>query len=184
MTTTLHDFETSKAVGSAPAVQAIVDQALRALHGGDIEIARLKQRATQAAGRDIAVHLPGGDPLYYDEKFDQYDNARVVLEYMSDEARKSPGWVCKPLRIHGIIYVKPVCVPPTVHIWPFDLLRRAWQLKGEEWKACAADRNNPHFRAVRARNVQGFTTLGVALDIRHVEYALRLASTFRAESAA
>jgi len=85
----------------------------------------------QRAGIDRYVHLHGGKILKVDEKVREKDWGDIALEFWSDEQRRKPGWVAKPLDCDYIAYaVEPTQV---CYLLPFQTLRSAWKDNCREW---------------------------------------------------
>jgi hypothetical protein len=55
----------------------------------------------------------------------------ILLEQWSDEARRVPGWVQKPLACDFIAYA--FAPSRRCYLLPVALLQRAWRLNGREW---------------------------------------------------
>ncbi|WP_415642459.1 hypothetical protein [Sphingomonas antarctica] len=85
-----------------------------------------------------------------DEKIRTQDWPDILLEQWSDEARRSPGWVQKPLACDFIAYAyapSGVCF-----LMPIVPLQRAWRQHGRLWIGLYGQR--------RAQNV-GYTSVSV-----------------------
>ncbi len=92
----------------------------------------------QREGIDRGVMLSNTKQIFIDEKVrgrskktgEVYDD--IALEYLSDNARNTPGWVCKPLRADFIAYlIAPLGI---CHLLPVIQLQSAWVKHGEQWK--------------------------------------------------
>ena len=120
----------------------------------------------QRGGIDRQVLLTDGTVLKIDEKARRTAYPDFCLEYWSDEARRIPGWVAKPLTCDFIAYA---FVPTrTCYLLPFQLLRGAWRDHHAEWVE--------RYRRVEARN-RGYVTVSVAVPIPVVMEALATAMT-------
>jgi hypothetical protein len=86
----------------------------------------------QRAGIDRMLVLPCGRSFGIDEKVREKEYGDVLLEFMSDKARKQPGWVVKPLLAEYIAYA--VAPSGRCHLFPTLTLQRAWRHLGEGWK--------------------------------------------------
>lgn len=85
----------------------------------------------QRAGVDRVLTLACGRTYTVDEKVRAEDWPDILLEQWSDEARRSPGWVQKPLACDFIAYAyapSGVC-----YLLPVAPLQRAWRLHGRQW---------------------------------------------------
>lgn len=104
----------------------------------------------QRAGVDRVITLACGRTYTVDEKVRSEDWNDILLEQWSDEERRVPGWVQKPLACDFIAYAyapSGVCyLLPVVH------LQRAWRQHGRTWIAEYGQR--------RAQNV-GYVSVSV-----------------------
>lgn len=109
----------------------------------------------QRAGIDRVLTLACGRTYTVDEKVRTADWPDVLLEQWSDEARRAPGWVQKPLACDFIAYAyapSGVCI-----LMPVAPLQRAWRQRGREW----IDR----YGTLRAQN-PGYVSVGVPVPRR------------------
>jgi hypothetical protein len=104
----------------------------------------------QRAGVDRTIYLPFGGKLRFDEKKRRKDYGDILIEYMSNDRTKSPGWIAKPLQINYIAYA--FMDTRRVLFIPFAELQAVWQEHGENWKA--------KYGTVPAKNAT-YTTLSV-----------------------
>jgi hypothetical protein len=85
----------------------------------------------QRGGVDRVLTLACGRTYTVDEKVRAEDWPDILLEQWSDEARRVPGWVQKPLACDFIAYAyapSGVC-----YLLPVVPLQRAWRQHGREW---------------------------------------------------
>ena len=85
----------------------------------------------QRGGIDRLLTLSCGRTYAVDEKVRTEDWPDILLEQWSDEARRSPGWVQKPLACDFIAYgfaPSGVC-----YLLPVAPLQRAWRQHGRQW---------------------------------------------------
>ena len=104
----------------------------------------------QRGGVDRVLTLACGRVYTVDEKVRTEDWPDVLLEQWSDEARRSPGWVQKPLAADFIAYAyapSRVC-----YLLPVVPLQRAWRQHGREWIK--------RYGQVRAQNI-GYVSVSV-----------------------
>lgn len=85
----------------------------------------------QRGGIDRLLTLACGRTYTVDEKVRTADWPDVLLERWSDEARKVPGWVQKPLAVDFIAYAWAPAA--TCVIIPVAALQRAWRQHGRAW---------------------------------------------------
>lgn len=112
----------------------------------------------QRAGIDRSVILSNSKQLLVDEKARErnkktgrvYDD--IALEYLSDEARRTPGWVCKALRADYIAYA--ILPLGKCYLLPVIQLQMAWARFGADWIE--------RFPKVRAEN-PGYWTVSVGV---------------------
>lgn len=85
----------------------------------------------QRGGIDRLLTLACGRTYTVDEKVRTADWPDVLLERWSDEARKAPGWVQKPLAADYIAYA--FAPAGTCILMPVPALQRAWRQHGRQW---------------------------------------------------
>lgn len=85
----------------------------------------------QRGGIDRLLTLACGRTYTVDEKIRTEDWPDVPLERWSDEVRKSPGWVQKPLAADFIAYAHAPAA--TCVLMPVPALQRAWRQHGRSW---------------------------------------------------
>lgn len=106
----------------------------------------------QRAGIDRVLTLADGRTITIDEKVRKEAWPDFALERWSDEKRRVPGWMQKPLACDFIAYIY---VPTkTCYLLPYLPLRLAWLAHGREWVE--------KYREVRANN-DGYVTVSVAV---------------------
>ena len=110
----------------------------------------------QRGGIDRMLTLQCGRTISIDEKVREKDYGDILLERWSDEDRREPGWIQKPLACEFIAYA----VVPTCKCWllPTLSLQRAWRLFGREW-----DRKYPTCRAANEYRGRKWTTVSIAV---------------------
>lgn len=113
----------------------------------------------QRLGVDRTVVLSNGKCIAIDEKVRDVDYGDILLEYWSNEERRVPGWVCKPLLCDFIAYaVKPA---GKCFLLPVPALQLAWQIHGDEWRT--------KWKRIEAVNRVGaghYTTVSVGVPIK------------------
>jgi hypothetical protein len=85
----------------------------------------------QRGGIDRVLTLECGRTYTVDEKVRMEEWPDILLERWSDEARRTPGWVQKPLACDFIAYAfapSGIC-----YLLPVAPLQRAWRQHGKEW---------------------------------------------------
>jgi hypothetical protein len=85
----------------------------------------------QRAGIDRLLTLACGRTFTVDEKIRTEDWPDVLLERWSDEARRKPGWVQKPLACDFVAYA--YAPAGTCVLLPVPALQRAWRQHGRQW---------------------------------------------------
>lgn len=124
----------------------------------------------QRAGVDRSVILQHSKQILIDEKarFKPYKD--ILLEYVSNDRRETPGWVCKPLLADYIAYA--VLPLGQGYLLPVIQLQQAWLQHGDDWQSI--------YGTVRAVN-RGYVTLNVAVPVKvlfpAIGAALRLTFT-------
>jgi hypothetical protein len=108
----------------------------------------------QRAGIDRRVVLGCGRIISVDEKVRDKDWPDILLERWSDEERKIPGWVQKPLLCDFIAYA---FIPSRrCYLFPTLTLQRAWRKHGRDWIST--------YREVRAIN-RNYVTVSIPVPI-------------------
>lgn len=120
---------------------------------------------SQRRGIDRLVHLSNGRTLQVDEKKRENDWPDILLEYISVDTTGAPGWIEKDLDIDYLAYA--FMPSKTVYLFPWLLLKRAWDYYGEQWIE--------EYKRVEARN-KGYTTISVAVPIKTLQNAVTTAS--------
>lgn len=115
----------------------------------------------QRGGIDRVLTLACGRVYTVDEKVRTNDWPDILLEQWSDEERRKPGWVQKPLACDFIAYA--FAPSRRCYLLPVALLQRAWRLNGREWIEAHGQR--------RARNV-GYVTANVPVPLSELERAM------------
>lgn len=104
----------------------------------------------QRGGVDRVLTLTCGRTYTVDEKLRADDWDDVLLEQWSDESRKVPGWIQKPLACDFIAYA--YAPSGRCYLLPVAPLQRAWRQHGRTWVAQYGQR--------RAQN-PGYVSVGV-----------------------
>lgn len=106
----------------------------------------------QRMGVDRVVYLSSGHTLHIDEKTRRKDYGDILIEYLSNDRYNTPGWIEKDLSMDYLAYA----VLPTrkVFLFPWQPLRRAWQLNKSQWLAEYPTRSAPN---------SGYNTLNLAI---------------------
>jgi hypothetical protein len=108
----------------------------------------------QRGGIDRLLTLSSGKTFTVDEKIRSRDWPDILLEVWSDEARRTPGWIQKPLACDFIAYA--FAPSRRCYLLPVAPLQRAWCSDGGAWTETYGYR--------RARNV-GYITASVPVPI-------------------
>ena len=102
----------------------------------------------QRQGIDRSIILNNSKQVLIDEKV-RFRNKitgkiynDIALEYMSDEKRGIPGWVCKPLLCDFIAYA--IAPLGKCYLLPVQQLQQAWAVNNKEWLK--------EYRTIRAEN--------------------------------
>lgn len=86
----------------------------------------------QRGGIDRVLTLACGRTYTVDEKIRTNEWPDILLEEWSDEARRAPGWVQKPLACDFIAYA--FAPSRRCYLLPVAPLQRAWRLRSAEWQ--------------------------------------------------
>jgi hypothetical protein len=151
----LHDFHTSLALSqSFSEAPWWLDMYRRAFPSLESAVNVRKDGWAQRGGIDRVLTLACGRTITIDEKVRTNEWPDILLEQWSDEARRSPGWVQKPLACDLIAYA--FAPSGRCYLLPVMLLQRAWRLNGRGWIATFGQR--------RARNA-GYVSTNVPVPI-------------------
>lgn len=171
MSVAVHNFEESLARSHAQADAQWWNEVYRRAWPSLVTSASIRDDGfAQRGGIDRIVVLNSGRQITIDEKVREQDWPDVLLEQWSDEQRKKPGWIQKPLACEYIAYAY---IPSrTCLLFPTLTLQRAWRLHGRDWIS--------KYPTVRARN-SGYVTASVPVprkvlfdaiaDAMHVEWS-------------
>ncbi len=146
-----HDFHERLAFSQAASDEPFWEAVYRKAFVG---FKRMEQIDGDRDGTDRIVHLDNGDGIRVDEKKREKVYQDIILEHISNTVSETPGWIEKDLTIDYLAYAfMPI---KRVYLFPWLMLRRAWDHYGEEWKAT--------YRMIRAKN-KGYWTFSVAVPI-------------------
>jgi hypothetical protein len=121
----------------------------------------------QRRGIDRLVYLKNDVVVRIDEKVRDDDYGDIILEYLSDEARGTLGWVAKDGACDYIAYA--IAPSRTCYLLPFRQLRAAWQKNGDLWIK--------NYGSKRAEN-KGYNTVFVPVPVNQLFGALANAMRF------
>ena len=160
----MHDFAESLAASHSASDLPIWEEIYRASFLGFSTMVDHRQDGEhQRAGIDRSVILENSKQILIDEKV-RWRNAitgkvydDIALEYWSNQERKVPGWVCKPLRADYIAYA--IAPLGKCYLLPVMQLQLAWDRCGEYWIE--------QFHSVKAKN-NGYTTVSVGVPVADV----------------
>jgi len=117
----------------------------------------------QRQGVDRSITLANSKQILVDEKVRGRNKITgviygdIALEYMSDEERKIPGWVCKSLLADYIAYaIAPV---GKCYLLPVLQLQQAWERHKAEWLT------GKPIRAHNRYNGRTWVTLSVGVPV-------------------
>lgn len=161
----IHDFRTSLAESHAYADAPWWEKVYRrAFHEIRSMVSVRDDGWAQRGGIDRVITLACGRTIKIDEKVRKEDWPDILLERWSDEQRKIPGWVQKPLACEFIAYA--LIPSQKCYLLPTLTLQSAWRQFGPTW--CS------QYRPIRARN-NGYVTLSVAVPTDVLLSAIRSA---------
>lgn len=160
---TVHNFRDSLAVSHAHSDAPWWGDVYRTVFG-DRLISMIDLRDdgwAQRGGIDRQLILADGTVLKVDEKVRKEDWPDILLEIWSDEARKTPGWMLKPLTCDFIAYA---FIPSrTCYLLPYQLLKSAFEKnKNEWWRDYGEPPGYENLRLKRAKN-RGYVTASMAV---------------------
>ncbi len=115
----------------------------------------------QHLGIDRVITLASGKTLYIDEKKRRGSWSDILLEYVSADTTRSPGWMEKQLQIDYLAYA--FMDTQRVYLYPWQLLRRAWLHYKDQWLS--------QYKTIEAVN-RNYKTLSVAVPITELRRAV------------
>lgn len=115
----------------------------------------------QRGGIDRVITLACGRTYTIDEKVRAHEWPDILLEQWSDEERRKPGWVQKPLACDFIAYA--FAPSRRCYLLPVALLQRAWRANGRQWIGRYGQR--------RALNI-GYVTTSVPVPLNEMAQAM------------
>jgi len=153
--TKAHDFATSLALSNSYAdAPWWLDIYRRAFPSLVSAVSVRDDGWAQRGGIDRVLTLACGRTYSVDEKVRTNDWPDILLEQWSDEGRRSPGWVQKPLACDFIAYA--FAPSRKCYLLPVVPLQRAWRQRGRHWVE--------QFGQRRARN-PGYVSASVPVPI-------------------
>lgn len=108
----------------------------------------------QRHGIDRTLILSSGKAIYIDEKVRRENYGDILLEYVSNDKKNTPGWCEKPLFCDYIAYA--VLPNNTCYMLPVEPLQTAWGRNKKEW----IDKYG-----IKTAKNQGYQTLNCPLPI-------------------
>lgn len=160
--TRVHEFATSLALSQAYSEAPWwLDMYRRAFPSLQSAVSVRNDGWAQRAGIDRVLTLSCGRTVTVDEKVRMNEWPDILLEQWSDEARRSPGWVQKPLGCDLIAYA--FAQSGRCYLLPVLLLQRAWRLNGRGWISAYGQR--------RARNI-GYVSTSVPVPLATLMQAM------------
>jgi len=157
-----HDFATSLALSQAFAEAPWwLDFYRRAFPSLASAVSVRDDGWAQRGGIDRILTLACGRVYSIDEKVRTSEWPDILLEQWSDEERRVPGWVQKPLACDFIAYA--FAPSKRCYLLPVPLLQRAWRMNGRAWIERHGQR--------RAQN-RGYVSTSVPVPIAELKAAI------------
>lgn len=167
----VHDFKQkltwSQAASDEPFWNAVYRKAFPDMVS---HVAQTGDVPAQRLGIDRHIILTNGVTLRVDEKKRERDYADILLEFVSNDVTRTPGWIEKQLQIDYLAYA--FMPSQRVYLFPWLLLRRAWLHYKADWLKT--------YRKVVAQN-QGYRTHSVAVPIKVLQRAVQTAALIKLE---
>ncbi len=157
----VHDFQESLEKGGniihRPFFTAVYEKAF--YNYDHCHVTRSGDTIAQKKGCDVIIYLTNDRVYRIDEKLRYEFWNDILLEYMSSDRTKSPGWIEKDL---GIDYLNYAFVyQKQSYLFPWQQLKIAWDENKTKWMALAESKQDG-FRIVPAQN-DTYTTLSCAV---------------------
>jgi hypothetical protein len=172
-----HDFATSHAIGADSKHWPTFDAAYRVKFGAEIEISARNNDPNLAnrLGCDVCVWDKATNKHYFiDEKVRTKDYSDILLEYVSNDRTRAPGWIISGGQNDYVAFLFPA---GRVFIYEMAALRSVWRAWGDKFIKRGAARLDG-YRLISAANSSGYNTLSVAVPIAKIDGALALATKF------
>jgi hypothetical protein len=127
----------------------------------------------QRNGIDRSIVLDNSKQVLIDEKVrgrnaitgKVYDD--IALEYVSDDRRNEPGWVCKPLLCDYIAYA--IAPLGRCYLLPVVQLQEAWNQNGDRW---LSEASRGEFRRIIVAKNRSWNTLSVNVTVSELFSAI------------
>lgn len=113
--------------------------------------------ASQYNGVDRIIYLENGKTLTIDEKVRSKDYDDILLEFISNDQKNTPGWIEKDLSIDYLAYA--FLPSKTAYLFDWRMLALAWAQNKEAWK--------DNYKIAKAENLH-YTTHSVCVPIREI----------------
>ena len=130
-----------------------------------------KKSEAQFRGVDRLIYLANDSILRIDEKKREKSYPDILLEYLSNSEKNSPGWIEKDLAIDFLAYA--FMPDKRVYLFPWLLLKRTWRYFREDWIKKSED-NKEGFRIVKADNFY-YDTYSIAVPLEILLSKIRCA---------
>jgi hypothetical protein len=157
----MHDFTTSLAASHAVSDAPFWSEIYAKAFPGGVMVDHRQDGEHQRVGVDRSIIMPNSKQILVDEKARFTDYGDILVEYWSDEARRIPGWVCKPLRCDFIAYA--IVPRGWCYLLPVLPLQSAWQRHGQKWIE--------QYKRIEAKN-RGYITVSVGVPIQDLFSAI------------
>lgn len=132
-----------------------------------------KKCRSQEVGVDRIIYLENGKTVTVDEKIRSEVYNDILLEYISNDTKNTPGWMEKDLTIDYLAYAfLPIL---TAYLFDWRMLKRAWNFHKEKWK-------NKYFNPKAPNN--GYITISVAVPIDDLRNACSIAAIIKLDDKA
>jgi hypothetical protein len=114
----------------------------------------LKKCNSQDKGVDRIIYLDNLKVITIDEKIRREEWKDILLEYLSNDRKNTPGWMEKDLAIDYIAYA--FLVPQIVYLFDWRILKLAWDKNKLLWQKTYGTKTAPN---------QGYNTLSIPVPI-------------------
>lgn len=113
--------------------------------------------ASQYNGVDRIIYLENGKTLTIDEKIRSKNYDDILLEFISNDKKNTPGWMEKDLAIDYLAYA--FLPSKTAYLFDWRMLKLAWASYKQAWK--------DNYKIAKAENEHYFTH-SVCVPIREL----------------
>lgn len=162
-----HNFDKSYTASKGDVVQQRINDSYHIFFRN---IANIKRPETDLARKHVSkvITKRNGKEIYTVERirFSWYDD--ILLEYLSNDALGTAGWMNKDLPVHYLMYAFPWQGHYFLLDW--ERLRTVWAINSQNWIDQARTQKKDGLRKIVAAN-PGYNTWSISVDLEILKEA-------------